>query len=178
MSDIKKIVFGGGCFWCTEAIFSEVEGVIDVKSGYSGGATINPTYREVCDGRTGHAEVVEITYDAQKVPLALLLVIHLTTHNPTTLNKQGADHGTQYRSIIFYENDAEKQIAENAIKEVQEAFDDLIVTEVKPIEEFYIAEVSHQEYYKNNPNAGYCQAVIAPKLAKFRMLYQQIKKVN
>ncbi|GLR18991.1 peptide-methionine (S)-S-oxide reductase MsrA [Portibacter lacus] len=174
--NIKRLIIGGGCFWCTEAIFTEVDGVEKVVSGYSGGQVENPSYREVCGGRTGHAEVVEITYNSDVVSIENLLLIHLVTHDPTTLNRQGADRGTQYRSIIFYADEAEKRIAEKVMLEVQTAYDDPIVTALKPVETFYKAEAEHQDYYKNNANAGYCQAVIAPKLTKFRKIYQKLKK--
>ena len=170
--------FGGGCFWCTEAIFQEIEGVTEVKSGYSGGNVSDPSYREVCGGRTGHAEVIQVAYDSDKVSFEDLLLIHLVTHDPTTLNRQGADRGTQYRSIIFYENEEEKEKAERVISEVQEAYDDRIVTELQPLDQFYEAEQEHQDYYRSNPNAMYCQAVIAPKLTKFRKLYENLKKTG
>lgn len=168
---IKKTIIGGGCFWCTEAIFQELEGIIEVKSGYSGGSIKNPAYREVCTGRTGHAEVVEISYDDEKISLLNLLIIHLTTHDPTTKDRQGADRGTQYRSVIYYADDSEKVIIEQSIAEVQPVYDNPIVTEVSAVEPFYMAEPEHQNYYKNNSEAGYCQAVINPKLNKFRKLY-------
>lgn len=174
----QTIVIGGGCFWCTESVFLEVEGVIAVRSGYSGGEIDNPSYRAVCSGTTGHAEVIEITYDEDQVSLEKLLLIHLVTHNPTTLNRQGADAGTQYRSVIFYADEAEKEIAEKTISEVQDAYSDKIVTTLEPLEKFYVAEADHQNFYKNNPNSGYCQAVIEPKLARFRAIYQDLKKVG
>lgn len=167
----KKVILGGGCFWCTEAIFQELEGIISVSSGYSGGNIKNPAYREVCSGRTGHAEVVEITFDDEKISLLNILIIHLTTHDPTTKDRQGADRGTQYRSIIFYADENEKAIAEQAIAEVQPVYNDDIVTELSESALFYWAEPEHQDYYKNNSDAGYCQAVINPKLNKFRKLY-------
>ncbi|PZR22073.1 MAG: protein-methionine-S-oxide reductase [Flavobacterium psychrophilum] len=171
-SDEKKSTFGGGCFWCTEAVFTLLKGVRKVESGYSGGAIANPTYREVCSGLTGHAEVVEVTYDPNEISYADLLRIHLSTHNPTTLNRQGADVGTQYRSVIFYRNEAEKNTAQEVISEIQEAFDDPIVTEVTSLDYFYKAEDYHQDYYANNSQEGYCQAVIDPKLKKFRELFK------
>jgi len=167
----KKVVLGGGCFWCTEAIFTELKGISAVNSGYSGGPIKNPAYREVCSGRTGHAEVVEIHYNEEIISLKNLLIIHLTTHDPTTKDRQGADKGTQYRSVIFYANEDEKQIAEEAIAEVQTVYDAKIVTELSASAPFYWAEPEHQDYYKNNSEAGYCQAVINPKLSKFRKLY-------
>tara|TARA_R110002049_G_scaffold85790_9_gene218176 strand:+ start:227 stop:769 length:543 start_codon:yes stop_codon:yes gene_type:complete len=167
----KEIIIGGGCFWCTEAIFQELEGIIEVKSGYSGGSIKNPAYREVCTGRTGHAEVVKISYDNEKISLLNLLIIHLTTHDPTTKDRQGADRGTQYRSVIYYADNTEKEIAEQAIVEVQSVYENPIVTEVSERVPFFLAEPEHQNYYKNNSEAGYCQAVINPKLNKFRKLY-------
>ncbi len=171
-NNIQLATFGGGCFWCTEAIFSEVIGVEKVVSGYSGGnAPGKPTYREVCSGLTGHAEVVQITFDANLISYVDLLTIFMTTHDPTTLNKQGADVGTQYRSVIYYHNDEQKEIATEVIKELASYFDDPIVTEIKALDVFYDAEDYHQDYYSNNTEQGYCNAVISPKLAKFRKLY-------
>ena len=150
-----------------------------MESGYSGGDVVNPTYREVTSGRTGHAEVIEVTYDKNEISYADLIKIHLTTHNPTTLNRQGADWGSQYRSIIFYRSEEEKTAALNAIKEVQNSFDEMIVTEVKEFEAFYKAEKYHQDYYASNPNKAYCRAVIDPKLKKFRDLYRsKLKEVT
>ncbi len=164
--------FGGGCFWCTEVIFTEVKGVEKVISGYSGGnAPGKPTYKEVCSGLTGHAEVVQITFQPAVISYKDLTLIFLTTHDPTSLNKQGADVGTQYRSVIFYHSEEQQCIANQAIQEVQPYFDAPIVTEVVPATTFYEAEEYHQNYYKNNPNQSYCAAVISPKLEKFRKLY-------
>ena len=164
----KKIDFGGGCFWCTEAIFQRITGVVKVESGYSGGAVINPAYREVCSGTTGHAEVVEITYKPDEISFDDLLRIHLGTHDPTTIDKQGADRGSQYRSIIFYRTEEEKQAAMKIIDEMQKLYSDMIVTQLEMFEHFYKAEDYHQNYYNRNQEAGYCQAVINPKLSKFR----------
>lgn len=169
----RKATFGGGCFWCTEALFRRLEGVEKVVSGYSGGKTEFPTYREVCTGQTGHAEVIEITYNPEIISFKELMMIHLTTHNPTTLNRQGADRGTQYRSVIFYRNDEERQEALQAIEEVQTTLDDMIVTEVKPFTVFYKAEENHQDYYNENSHASYCQIVIRPKLEKLIDLYAE-----
>lgn len=178
-STTEKLTIGGGCFWCTEAIFQELEGVIEVESGYSGGEIKNPTYREVCSGMTGHAEVVQITYDPTIISYEDLLIVHLTTHNPTTLNRQGADRGTQYRSIIFYKNNDQKESAQRAIEKVQQYYDDQIVTEVAPFEIFYAAEGNHQDYYKSNPSKPYCQVVIDPKLSKLRSMHtDKLKKVT
>ncbi|GAB1855819.1 peptide-methionine (S)-S-oxide reductase MsrA [Flavobacteriaceae bacterium MHTCC 0001] len=172
--NIQTATTGGGCFWCTEAIFREVKGVENVVSGYSGGnAPGKPTYREVCSGLTGHAEVVQITFDADVISYEDILLIFMTTHDPTTLNRQGADRGTQYRSVIYYHDDTQKEIAEAVIKEVAKYFDDPIVTEVSPLDIFYDAEEYHQDYYRNNMEQGYCNAVISPKLAKFRKLYAE-----
>ena len=164
----KKIDFGGGCFWCTEAIFQRIIGVVKVESGYSGGTVNNPTYREVCSGTTGHAEVVEITYKPDEISFDDLLRIHLSTHNPTTINKQGADRGSQYRSIIFYRTEEEKESAMKIIDEMQKSYPDMIVTQLEMFEHFYKAEDYHQNYYNSNQEGGYCQAVIDAKLSKFR----------
>lgn len=174
----QTIVIGGGCFWCTESVFLEVDGVLAVRSGYSGGAVENPSYEAVCTGTTGHAEVIEVSYDADQISLDKLLLIHLITHNPTTLNRQGADVGTQYRSVIFYANKDEQETAQRVIDEVQASYSDKIVTTLEPLEIFYEAEQDHQNFYKNNPYYGYCQAVIEPKLARFRRIYQDLKKVE
>ncbi len=160
--------FGGGCFWCVEAVFKRIKGVRSVTSGYAGGSTQNPTYQEVCAGNTGHAEVVQIEYDTQQISYEELLEIFWKAHDPTTLNRQGADMGTQYRSIILYHDDEQRMIAE-ASKEKAEAsgeFTSPIVTEIKPLGIFYPAEDYHQDYYDNNPQAGYCAVVIRPKLKK------------
>jgi methionine-S-sulfoxide reductase len=165
--------FGGGCFWCTEAIFQKLKGVETVESGYSGGSTVDPSYQDVCAGITGHAEVVQITFDPAVISYADLVRIHLSTHDPTTLNYQGADHGTQYRSIILAHDDEQQNIAEEIINEMNPSFTDDIVTEVVPLKVFYKAEEYHQNYFNNNPNQGYCMAVINPKLQKFRKLFAE-----
>ncbi|WP_242116957.1 peptide-methionine (S)-S-oxide reductase MsrA [Aestuariivivens sediminicola] len=171
-SNIQLATVGGGCFWCTEAIFHEVRGVENVVSGYSGGlAPGHPTYREVCSGLTGHAEVVQITFDSNVISFEDILIIFMTTHDPTTLNRQGADKGTQYRSVIFYHDEIQKGIADKVIDDLSGLYDNPIVTEVKPLERFYEAEGYHQEYYNNNPSQGYCNYVITPKLAKFRKMH-------
>jgi peptide-methionine (S)-S-oxide reductase len=167
-------VIGGGCFWCTEAVFSELKGVEKVESGYSGGTTANPTYEEVCTGTTGHAEVVKVTFDPDVISFKDILRIFFATHDPTTLNRQGADVGTQYRSVIFYNNEKQKTDSERVIKEFNEAEvygNRPIVTEVVPFKAFYKAEDYHQGFYRNNPRQPYCQVVISPKLAKFRKSY-------
>jgi peptide-methionine (S)-S-oxide reductase len=167
--NIQKITFGSGCFWCTEAVFQSVQGVKKVTSGYMGGHVKNPSYKEVCRGTTGHAEVTEIEYDADVTNLDELLLIFFRTHNPTTLNRQGNDVGTQYRSAIFYYNDEQKQAAEAMIKRLtdEHVFDSPIVTEITPASEFYKAEDYHQDYFANNPDQPYCAFVIQPKLNKF-----------
>lgn len=171
----KEIVtLGGGCFWCIEAFFDELEGVGHVESGYSGGWVDNPTYQEVCTGTTGHAEVVQITFDAKVISLKEILEVFFTMHDPTTLNRQGADVGTQYRSAIFYRSQAQKAIAEQVIQEIEKAnlWEAPIVTEIVQFKVFYKAEDYHQEYYKLNPGQTYCRIVIAPKIKKFREHFQ------
>ncbi|MGC9345102.1 MAG: peptide-methionine (S)-S-oxide reductase MsrA [Bacteroidales bacterium] len=162
--------FGGGCFWCTEAVFEELEGVIDVVSGYAGGTVVNPSYREVTTGRTGHAEVIQISFDPGITGFEELLEVFFKTHDPTTLNRQGADVGTQYRSIIFYHSPEQKRLAEYKIESLDKAgvFDSPIVTQVEKYEHFYLAEDYHQDYFKKNPDQAYCSYVIKPKLKKMR----------
>jgi len=163
---------GGGCFWCTEAVFQEVKGVEKVISGYSGGnAPGKPTYREICSGLTGHAEVVQITFNTNVISYEDILVIFMTTHDPTTLNRQGADRGTQYRSVIYYHNENQKVIAKTVIDEITVYYENPIVTEISPLAIFYEAEKEHQDYYKNNKTQGYCSFVITPKLEKLRKLH-------
>ena len=170
--NVQLATFGGGCFWCTEAVFQEVKGVDKVVSGYSGGNVLGkPTYREICSGLTGHAEVVQVTYDANIISYEDILIIFMTTHDPTTLNKQGADRGTQYRSVIYYHNNEQEEIAEVVTKEVSAYYNNPIVTEISPLDIFYEAEKEHQDYYKNNQTQGYCGFVITPKLAKLRKLH-------
>lgn len=179
MNNYDTITLGTGCFWCSQAIFERVEGVISSTVGYSGGKMPNPTYRDVSTGTTGYAEVVQVVYDPQKVSLSTLLKIFWKTHNPTTLNRQGADVGTQYRSVIFYHNQAQKQLAEDYKQKLEAAgiWDRPIVTEISPIRNFYNAEKYHQEYYKNNPAAAYCQFVITPKVEKFKKIFSdKLKK--
>jgi len=166
---LEKMTIGGGCFWCTEAIFDQINGVEKVVSGYSGGnAPGVPTYREVCSGLTGHAEVIQVGFDPNVVTYRDLLYIFMTSHDPTTLNRQGGDVGTQYRSVIFYHNAEQEKIAKEVLTEMASHYDDPIVTELVPLETFFPAEVEHQEYYANNPSQGYCSMVIAPKLSKLR----------
>lgn len=160
--------FGGGCFWCTEALVETLPGVIGAVSGYAGGANPNPSYEQVCSGRTGHAEVIQVEYDPATISYAKLLETFWRAHDPTTLNQQGADKGTQYRSVIFYHDDAQKQLAQASKKEAAGKFSSPIVTELVPLTKFYPAEDYHQDYFKKNPNAGYCSVVIKPKLEKFK----------
>jgi peptide-methionine (S)-S-oxide reductase len=162
--------FGSGCFWCSEAVFSELKGVVKVEPGYSGGAVANPSYDEVCTDTTGHAEVAQVTFDPSTISYRELLEVLFSTHDPTTLNRQGADEGTQYRSVIFYHDEGQKAEAEKIINELEseKVFQSPIVTEVAPLKAFYPAEDYHREYYRQNPSKPYCRAVIAPKLAKFR----------
>jgi peptide-methionine (S)-S-oxide reductase len=162
----ETATLGGGCFWCVEAVYQRIPGVISVTSGYSGGSTQYPSYDQVCSGTTGHAEVVQIIFDPRKVSYAKILETFWKLHDPTTLNRQGNDAGTQYRSVIFYHSPEQQRIAEESIRKVQPAFDDPIVTEVKPFTAFYKAEAYHQKYYQNNANQPYCRFVIQPKLDK------------
>jgi peptide-methionine (S)-S-oxide reductase len=164
---------GGGCFWCLEAVYDELEGVEDVVSGYTGGKVVNPNYQQVCTGSTGHAEVIQLTFDPALVSFKEILEVFFTIHDPTTLNRQGADVGTQYRSAIYYHSPEQKATAEQVIAEINAAhiWDAPIVTEVTAAETFYPAEDYHQEYFARNPGQGYCRVVIAPKVAKFRQKY-------
>lgn len=164
----ETAVFGGGCFWCVEAVFQWVDGVLKVESGYAGGHVPNPTYQQVLQKDTGHAEVVQITYDPKIVSYEQLLNVFWQAHDPTTLNRQGADVGPQYRSIILAKDEAQKAVAERSKANVADLFDDPIVTEIDVLETFYAAELYHQDYFRNNPNAGYCRFVIAPKLEKLK----------
>lgn len=170
---LKTVVFAGGCFWCTEAIFSELKGVQKVVSGYSGGKVPNPTYNQVYSGLTGHAECTQITYNPEQITFAELLEVFWMTHDPTTLNRQGADRGTQYRSAIFYTDEDQKQeaIAYKAKLDKEKIWENPIVTEITKFDKFYPAEDYHQEYYQNNPNQGYCRIVITPKIEKFKKIF-------
>lgn len=176
---LETITLGGGCFWCLEAVYDQLKGVDDVVSGYAGGQTHNPTYQQICTGTTGHAEVVQIRFDADVISLEDVLDVFFTIHDPTTLNRQGADVGTQYRSAIFYHTAEQKTLAEDKIAAVGASglWADPIVTEVAPVGTFYPAEAYHQEYFQNNPTQGYCRVVIAPKVAKFRKAYLDKLKV-
>jgi len=170
---MEKAILGGGCFWCTEASFTELQGVTHVQSGYAGGHIENPSYKAVCTGQTGHAEVVEVTFDPAVISYEDLLRVFFTIHDPTTLNRQGGDTGTQYRSVIFYADEAQKAAAEKIIAEFETSgvWGKPIVTEVAPAPVFYRAEPEHDQYFARNPYAGYCQAVIAPKVAKMRKVF-------
>lgn len=171
----RLATFGGGCFWCTEAVFNELAGVEKVESGYSGGLVPDPTYQQVCTGDTGHAEVIQITYDPAKVGYEKLLEVFFKTHDPTTLDRQGADEGTQYRSVVFYHDDEQKKIAEDvkAKLDASGAYASKVVTQIAKFDAFYKAEEYHQGYYARNPRYGYCTAVIQPKLEKFRKVFEK-----
>lgn len=177
-TELQEATFGAGCFWCVEAIFEEVKGVKSVVAGYAGGQEKNPTYRQVSSGTTGHAEVTRVDYDPSVVSYKQLLEVFWHTHNPTTKNRQGADVGPQYRSVIFYHNDEQKKIAEESLERTDQSdlWEDPIVTEIEPITNYSKAENYHQNYYENNPNAGYCTVVIAPKLKKFRKEFSHMLK--
>lgn len=169
---------GGGCFWCLEAVYDQLKGVVDVVSGYAGGHVVNPTYKQVCTGTTGHAEVVQITFDPTVISFNEILTVFFSIHDPTTLNRQGADVGPQYRSVVFYHSDEQKAITEQVIAELtaMRLWDNPIVTQIAPMDTFYPAEDYHQEYFARNPYQGYCQMVIAPKVAKFRKQFlEQLK---
>lgn len=175
----ETATFGAGCFWCVEAFFQRLDGVKTVESGYTGGTVDNPTYKQVCEGTTGHAEVCHITFDPSKVSFDTLLEVFWKTHDPTTPNQQGADVGTQYRSAVFYHSDKQKELAEKYKKELDKAgaFEKPIVTEIVPFKKFWKADDYHQNYYNDNPNAGYCRVVIRPKLEKFEKVFKdRLKK--
>ena len=178
--ELMKATFGGGCFWCVEAIFENLNGVQAVESGYAGGSMANPTYEDVCSGETGHAEVVQITYDPAIVSYEKLLEVFFKTHDPTSLNRQGADHGTQYRSVIFFHDDPQRQTAERIKKALDEsgAYSKPIVTQIVAASDFYPAEDHHQDYFRKNPNAGYCQFAIRPKLDKFKKVFADNLKTD
>ncbi|MGD2066378.1 MAG: peptide-methionine (S)-S-oxide reductase MsrA [Candidatus Bathyarchaeota archaeon] len=174
-NNVEVVTLGGGCFWCIEAAFQEIRGVINVESGYTGGTTASPTYEQVCTGTTGHVEVVQVTFDPNTVSFKEILEIFFTAHDPTTRNKQGADVGTQYRSAIFYHNETQKKIAEQVIEELdaKKVWDNSIVTKVEPLTKFYKAENYHMKYFDRHPEAPYCRIVIAPKIAKLRKKYRE-----
>jgi peptide-methionine (S)-S-oxide reductase len=177
MAELQTIVLGGGCFWCTEAVYVNVRGITDVESGYANGTVDHPTYEQVCTGRTGHNEVVKLTYDPARISTRQVLEIFFVVHDPTTLNRQGNDVGTQYRSGIYYSNDDQKQVAEAIVRELG---DDktyagkAIVTEVQPLRSYFPAEEYHQDFFAKNPTQGYCMAVAAPKVAKFRKTFAEL----
>jgi len=177
-TNLEKATLGGGCFWCTETIFNELKGVEKVVSGYSGGTVKNPTYQQVCTGTTGHAEVIQISFDPSVISYEKLIEIFFHIHDPTTLNRQGADVGTQYRSVIFYNDENQKKTAEEVKEKISKSglWDDPIVTEIAPFTEFYPAEDYHQDYYENNKEKSYCSLVIAPKVAKFYKEYKDLLK--
>ncbi|HMB25513.1 MAG: peptide-methionine (S)-S-oxide reductase MsrA [Chloroflexota bacterium] len=177
-TNLQTATLAGGCFWCLEAVYDELKGVHSVESGYSGGQVDNPSYHEVCTGTTGHAEVVQVRFDPNVISYRDLLNVFFTIHDPTTLNRQGADIGTQYRSAIFYHDEEQKKIAEETIKDLnaQKVWDNPIVTKVTKFEKFFQAEDYHQEYFANNPYQPYCQVVVAPKVAKFRKHFLEILK--
>ena len=181
MENLEKATFGSGCFWCTEAVFERLKGVYKVVSGYSGGTVENPTYEQVCTGKTGHAEVTQITYDPKVITYDELLEVFWKTHDPTTLNRQGNDVGTQYRSVVFYHNDEQKRLAEKYKEELNKSdiWDKPIVTEISPFTNFYTAEKYHQNYYDNNPAHPYCSFVITPKVKKFEKVFRdKLKNKN
>lgn len=171
-NNLETAIVGGGCFWCTEAVFQAIKGVEKVISGYSGGTVPGkPTYREICSGLTGHAEVIQITFDSNVISFEDIILIFMTTHDPTTLNQQGADRGTQYRSVIFYKDENQKKNSEKVIEQLANAFDNKIITEISPLTIFYEAEKEHQDFYKENSEQPYCNYVITPKLSKLRKLH-------
>lgn len=177
--NLDNITLGGGCYWCVEAVYEQLDGVKSVVSGFSGGKTINPTYEEVCTGNTGHAEVVQINFDKTKTNLDEILKVFFTVHDPTTLNRQGEDEGTQYRSVIFYRNEVQKQVAQTIITALKKGkvYDKPIVTLLEPLSKFYVAKEYHQNYFKKNKNQPYCQMVIQPKLDKFEKIFKdRLKK--
>ncbi|MFT3705955.1 MAG: peptide-methionine (S)-S-oxide reductase MsrA [Agriterribacter sp.] len=177
MAALETATLGGGCFWCVEAVIQRLKGVESVVSGYAGGSTKNPTYKEVCTGTTGHAEVIQIKFDPSVISYEDLLTVFMTTHDPTTLNRQGADEGTQYRSVIMYHNDEQKATAEKVLNQLKDKFPRPIVTELVPLDIFYNAEGYHQNYFNDNPNAGFCRVVIDPKVQKLRKMYtDKLKK--
>ena len=172
-TDLEITTLGGGCFWCIEAVFVELKGVQTAVSGYSGGKTDNPTYEQICSGKTGHAEVVQVTFDSNIVSFKEILEVFFTVHDPTTLNKQGNDVGTQYRSVIYYHSDKQKEIAQETIEKLEKSarWSNTVVTDLSPIEKFFEAESYHQNYFKINSSQPYCKVVIEPKVNKFRKLY-------
>jgi peptide-methionine (S)-S-oxide reductase len=172
-SQTETIVLGGGCFWCTEAVFDRVQGVVDVESGYCNGQTVNPSYEQICTGRTGHVEVVKVEFDPAVISLREILEIFFVVHDPTTLNRQGNDVGTQYRSGIYVTSDAQKEVAQGVIREIEagKTYSAPVVTEVVPLANYSTAEAYHQDYFLNNPNQGYCAFVVGPKVDKFQKTF-------
>ena len=172
-SQTETIVLGGGCFWCTEAVFDRVQGVLDVESGYCNGQTVNPTYEQICTGRTGHVEVVKVEFDPAAISLREVLEIFFVVHDPTSLNRQGNDVGTQYRSGIYFTNDGQKEVAQAVIREIEagKTYSAPVVTEVVPLANYSTAEAYHQDYFLNNPNQGYCAFVVGPKVEKFQKTF-------
>ena len=175
---LQTITLGGGCFWCTEAVFDRVRGITDVESGYTNGHTLNPSYEQICQGDTGHAEVVRLTFDADEISLQEVLEIFFHTHDPTTLNRQGNDVGTQYRSGIYYTTTQQRDVANDLIREAgqDKLYDGGIVTEVLPLAHYFVAEDYHQDFFEKNPTQGYCMAVAAPKVSKFRKTFRDLAK--
>ncbi|MCX8057617.1 MAG: peptide-methionine (S)-S-oxide reductase MsrA [Ignavibacteria bacterium] len=175
ISNLEKATFGGGCFWCTEAVFRQLKGVVETVVGYSGGELESPTYEQVCTGTTGHAEVCQVTFNPEIISYNDLLEVFFKTHDPTTLNRQGADVGTQYRSVIFYHNDAQRDLAIKFIKKLEEekVYSQPIVTQVEPLKNFYPAEEYHQNYFEKNPNKAYCIFVVAPKVEKTKKIFKE-----
>ncbi len=179
MDDRNQVaVLGGGCFWCLEAVYDDLQGVVSVESGYAGGSLPNPSYEQVCSGRTGHAEVVRVSFDPGVINYRQILEVFFTIHDPTTLNRQGADVGTQYRSVIFTLNEEQAEIASQVMNEIENAqiWEGPLVTQVEALDEFFMAEDYHQEYFRKNPFSGYCRAVVAPKVTKFRKKYSHLLK--
>lgn len=178
--NLKKIVLGGGCFWCLDPIYAQIKGVKQIVVGYAGGSVANPTYEQVCNGKTGHAEVVQITYDENEVSLERLLDVFFQVHDPTTLNRQGADVGTQYRSIILVNNEEEKEVVLRKMEEINKAkiWNSPLVTQVDLLDEFFPAEEYHQDYFGKNPYTGYCQVVINPKLKKFKQKFKDSELIR
>lgn len=174
----QVITLGGGCFWCTEAVFKEVRGITDVESGYSNGHVVNPSYEQVCTGDTGHNEVVRLTFDTTQISLREILEIFFVIHDPTTLNRQGNDTGTQYRSGIYFSDPAQEQVAADVVRELKESgiYKSPVVTEILPVRSYWPAEEYHQDFFERNPNQGYCMAVAAPKVAKFRKTFTRLQK--
>lgn len=174
----ETAILGGGCFWCVEAVLVSINGVLNVQSGYAGGKTENPTYKEVCSGLTGHAEVVEVIFDPAVISYAQLLRIFFTLHDPTTLNRQGNDRGTQYRSVIFWTSEEQRKTAEAVRQEIEQSglWNAPLVTQIEPLTQFWPAEVEHDDYFRRNPDNGYCQVVVAPKVVKMRKVFASLQK--